>query len=267
MMSDELLSGVKEAAEALQLKASTYSGAITYLLSAEGAALRMGIAAAKDQVPQEVLENLSDLITEHDIKYAAQGDRAARLFAPFMSLEKLLSKQGLESSHEYFESILFLDLVAGIELFFVDALKAVLTQHPLKLGKDVEFPLHELLGGKTQQEFVMEAADKKINKLMYKRPSEYLRDFCELLSISENVISPFWGTYIEAKCRRDLGAHNNWVCNKVYLRKLDEAQIQTESCEGDKLLPRYSGYGCDLGMCAIKMPMAVHKALIDKYST
>ena len=57
-----------------------------------------------------------------------------------------------------------------------------------------------------------------------------------------SVLLPLWPQFVEIKARRDIGIHNNWVCNQTYLRKVAEAGLQTSVEAGQSLIPGYVEY-------------------------
>jgi hypothetical protein len=155
-------------------------------------------------------------------------------------LENTLKSDNLNTA-QYFLSILFLDYVSEIEIFFSNIIKAVISEFPKKLGS-ASFKLSEILDSSSNDELITKAADEFIYKLMYKKPYEYLEEICNHISINKKEVIPIWHYYIEAKARRDLGVHNNWKCNSTYLRKLKEANIVSKAKIGDSLAPDYDNY-------------------------
>ena len=134
--------------------------------------------------------------------------------------EGLSNHENTEPSH-YFHGMLLIKYVSCLEYFFVELMKLILTKYPHKVGK-VEFALSDILD-MTNDELVILASERYINKIMYKKPQDYLNELCTTLSISkEELVSP-WSGYIEAKARRDLGIHNDWKVNETYLKKNKEA--------------------------------------------
>jgi hypothetical protein len=123
----------------------------------------------------------------------------------------------------YFSGMLLIHAVSEVENYLVDVLKTIITQHPKKLG-DVEFKLADIVD-KERGELVLMAADILLNRLMYLRPKEYLKEFCHLVSIDISLLEAHWPSFIEAKARRDLGIHNSWKRNSTYVRRLVEAGI------------------------------------------
>ncbi len=152
----------------------------------------------------------------------------------FMQLNGFLSPYKLSASHYFAGSMLF-SLINETELYFTDVIKAILIAYPKKLGP-TQFKLSEIMD-KSQDEIVLMAAEKYLNNLIYKRPTEYLLELCEIMSINAELVKSAWTAFVEAKARRDLGIHNNWIVNDTYLRKLSDAGISTMAINGSAICP------------------------------
>ena len=176
------------------------------------------------------------------MKRALKGDD--ELKKNLESLKENLGPTEMEVEH-YFLSILFVDLISEIEIFFSYVIKAVIGKHPKKIGS-MSFKLNEIIDAESIEDLTEQAADEYLNKLMYKKPMEYLASICELLSIDKDTLTESWKVYVEAKARRDLGVHNRWACNSTYLRKLEDAGIQTTAVIGKSMFPKYDDYVKDL---------------------
>ena len=122
---------------------------------------------------------------------------------------------------DYFKGNLFLFQISKVELFLQDIVFGILKCYPKKIGK-TSFFLHDILDAESNDELISKAVNEYINKIMYMKPLEYLEEITSLLSIDKNMIKDLWPNYIEVKARRDLGIHNNWICNDIYLRKISE---------------------------------------------
>lgn len=143
-------------------------------------------------------------------------------------------------SAQYFVSIMFVDLISAMEIYFASIIKAAVCNYPKKLNT-ATFKLSEIVDSASTDELITRAAEEHVYRLMYKKPHEYLADMCDLLSIdANNVIN--WTDYIEAKARRDLGTHNNWKCNGTYLKKLKDAGLSTDAKVDDSMVPLYDDY-------------------------
>jgi len=195
---------------------------------------------ALDRVATKILSLQDAYIIVLKSKTIAMEGLDETLSEAYSSMDERLKSIELDSQ-KYFMSILFIDLVSEIEIFLSYMIKVVTQHYPKKLN-DVSYKLSEIVDMPSVDELVTRAAGEYINKLMYKKPYEYLESICKVLSIEREPLEEYWPVYVEAKCRRDLGVHNGWVCNATYLRKLSEAGIKTEVKEGDILLPEYRNY-------------------------
>jgi hypothetical protein len=155
-------------------------------------------------------------------------------------LEEGLKLVGM-SYEEYYLSILFLDLVSEMEIYFSSLIKAVISKYPKKLGS-TKFSLAEVIDTTTIDDLITKAADEYVNNIMYKKPMEYLDSMVDVLSVEKNGIIEDWKVFVEAKARRDLGVHNSWICNLTYLRKTKEVGWDTDAKVGDSMIPLYDDY-------------------------
>ncbi|WOB06880.1 hypothetical protein [Piscinibacter gummiphilus] len=188
-------------------ESSTFHNAIVYLLAAHLSAIR-----------------------KTDAEVAEVHDRLSSSVAPVYN-----------DPRSYFVARLFIAHIAAFEVFLQDTISAVIQKHPKKVG-DVEFRLADILDSPTTTELVQRATDAHLNKLMYKKPNEYLKEVCALLSIEREPLDDDWKILVEAKARRDLGVHNSWKCNGIYLRKLHEAGIASSLAIGDSAVPQEKAY-------------------------
>jgi hypothetical protein len=193
----------------------------------------------------------------------AASDGHVDLKTAFTSLETTLKKSRM-NAREYFRAVLFIDLISEIEIFFANIVKATIVKNPKKLG-GAQFKLSDILDASSTDELITRAADEYIYKLMYKKPGEYLDEICNTLSIERTTISAYWPTYIEAKARRDLGVHNNWICNATYRRKLQEAGVQTTTSVGESLIPSDRDYAAAVSTAVASLAYELGKAVIDKH--
>lgn len=120
----------------------------------------------------------------------------------------------------------FISLVSEFESFLVDVMCLVAQRYPHKLGSE-SFRLSEILELQDPEYLVRIAAERFINGIMYKRPSEYRKALADVLSAETDFLSVKWPSYVECKARRDLGVHNGWRINSTYQRKLEEIGYQT----------------------------------------
>ncbi|MCC4610742.1 hypothetical protein LL963_01290 [Xanthomonas campestris pv. esculenti] len=190
-----------------------------------------------------------------------EGNKALR-----DSLERLeddLKPLGIKG-RQYFRSLLFLDLISEVELYFSAVIREVLLEHPKKLG-NTQLKLSEVVDASSIDELIGRAADEFLYKLLYKRPGEYLTGMCAILSIDEASLTAYWPVYVEAKARRDLGTHNDWKCNDTYLRKLGEAGIESSAAVGESLHP-VDGYFDKVLEEMVAMIDALADAIVAKRS-
>jgi len=156
-------------------------------------------------------------------------------------------------------------LVAAFEYFLQDVLTLIIKVNPKKVGQ-TEFKLSEILDSAGPDELVRRGIEATLNKLMYKKPLEYLSEIVSLLSISEAPLKAEWPVFVEAKARRDLGVHNGWKCNSTYLRKVTEAGLTPTFTEGEITFPPEDGY-FDKVMAALpKLARLIMDGILEKHS-
>jgi hypothetical protein len=142
----------------------------------------------------------------------------------------------------------------------------VIRKYPKKIGT-ITFALSDIIDTENTDELIQRAIEEHLNKLMYKKPFEYLSSICNLLSISEAPLLEGWKVLIEAKARRDLGVHNGWVCNRIYLHKLLEAKIQSTAQLGQKIFPTEEKYITDTPEKIYDLAVTMVKLVREKYPT
>jgi hypothetical protein len=176
-------------------------------------------------------------------------------------LDRFASNMDMTAT-EYIECHLFFTQISGLEFFFQSCLAAVLRAYPKKLGS-AQFTLSQILEADSKDALIDQATEVFLNKLMYKKPSEYLDEICNTLSIESVGIRPFWSDFVEAKARRDVGIHNNWKCNETYLRKVSEVGLTLPFELGDSLVPKDGSYFTktteSLGQIGRQMVEAIRK--------
>jgi hypothetical protein len=178
-------------------------------------------------------------------------------------LDRFASKMGM-TAVEYMESHLFFTQISGLELFFQSCISAVLRTYPQKIGV-MQFTLSQIIETDSKDILISQATDVFLNKLMYKRPSEYLDEICKILSISSISLKPFWPAFVEAKARRDLGIHNDWKCNDTYLRKLSEVGLNSSFKLGDSVVPTDGTYFAESTNSLVKIGQAMFNAITETY--
>lgn len=176
-------------------------------------------------------------ILEIQVEAYQESERVKRICDEFEVVAKRLDL----SSRDYFRCATFFSLVASMEIFLQELIKSVIREHPKKIGA-TQFKLSEILDIGSEDELINKAIDDYLNKVMYKKPSEYLAEICEVLSIEKTSIAPHWPAFVEAKARRDVGIHNDWRCNETYLRKCTEANFPTTAKIGERIIPSDKDY-------------------------
>ena len=169
-----------------------------------------------------------------------------------------------ESPYEFFVARSFISLVASFELFLQDVATAIVIANPKKVG-NVEFKLAEILDASGTDELVRRGIESSLNKLMYKKPSEYLYELSILLSIDQTPLIPKWPIFVEAKARRDLGVHNGWRCNTVYLRKVSEIGVEPALIEGDSAFPVSDKYLHAVGFAFAELGTLISSGMYRKH--
>jgi hypothetical protein len=142
---------------------------------------------------------------------------------------------------EYFLERSFILLVAAFEQFLQEVTHNIVFANPKKVGQ-IEFKLSEILEAESNDELIRRSIETIMNRLMYKKPIEYLENIAELLSIDHKPLTANWAVFIEAKARRDLGVHNGWKCNSIYLRKVSDAGLVSVHSIGTRLVLSEPGY-------------------------
>lgn len=148
-----------------------------------------------------------------------------------LSLNKSLVKLNIEELErdilfKHMPSMCFFSLVSAFEDYLIEISMLVLSKYPQKMAKEtVDFKLVLEL---TKGELLEIKSKDYLNKIMYKKPRDYMVSICELLGISSDEIKDDFYKYIEIKARRDLGIHNQWMKNDIYIRKLDEIGVKSD---------------------------------------
>jgi hypothetical protein len=159
----------------------------------------------------------------------------------------------------------FVSLISAFELFLQDVMSIVILINPKKVGQ-VEFKLSEILDASGTNELVRRGIDATLNKLMYKKPKEYLAEVASLLSIDLAPLEEKWPTFVEAKARRDLGVHNGWKCNQIYIRKVSEVGLPSTYVDGQSAFPVEREYLNGVGGALMELAELVATAVLEKHS-
>lgn len=174
-------------------------------------------------------------------------------FAPLSELLESLdsspdSRQTQLSFEAVFSAALFVNLISEVEHFFVTCAATAIRLYPGKVGSET-FRLSDVLAVSSTDELVERAADRALQALMYEKPADYLSGLCEIVSINKNHLIDVWPIFVEMKARRDLGVHNNWVANRIYLRKLKEIGVTDHPSIGARLIPDFAYLEASLTTC------------------
>ena len=203
-------------------------------------------------------------ITSIVLKRTDVSEIENKLAESYKKLTQNLEKQDIKPE-DYYQSLLFIDLISSTETYFVELIKIILVNFPKKL-ENIKFGLNEILDCASNNELVERAAEEYIYKLMYKKPNDFLAEICSTLSIDKSFLQQYWPSYIEAKARRDLGVHNNWRCNLTYLRKVSEVGIEAHNSKGDLMLPNDLEYANQVSDNILSMVESISSAIRTKYS-
>jgi len=150
----------------------------------------------------------------------------------------LLENYNNDFIDRHMPALCFSALVSAYEEFIIELLALTLKTYPQKISTEqIDFKkVLEL----SKDELIEFKAKEFINQIMYKSPKDYLKSLSNLLSIDSNLLKNDFNKYIEIKARRDLGVHNNWVKNEIYIRKVKDANLEVEN--EDILLPTFNYY-------------------------
>lgn len=169
---------------------------------------------------------------------AANGNSAlGKILVDLESSEQ--SKQLHTSYEKFFASHLTITLVSEVEHFLGNAISAALRLYPEKMGSQT-IKLSEIVSASSKDEIVDRAARSVMNALMYEKPFDYLKSLANILSIETEQIEQLWPVFVELKARRDIGVHNDWVANEIYIRKVREARFPKICAVGERLNPDFA---------------------------
>jgi len=126
----------------------------------------------------------------------------------------------------FFNCLFLYNIVQNTENAIVELLRLVLLRNPQKIP-DTNISFKEVLK-LSKSKIIDDAIDKYIQKILYNKPEDYLKAVYDILSI-ECIENDIIEKYCEMKARRDLGIHNNWKTNKVYLAKSKKKLFKNEN--------------------------------------
>ncbi len=158
------------------------------------------------------------------------------------------SRQTQVSFETLFSAALFVNLISEVEHFFLSCAATAIRLYPGKVGSET-FRLSDVLAVSSSDELVERAADRALQALMYEKPADYLSGLCEMVSIDKKHLIEIWPSFVEMKARRDLGVHNNWVTNGIYLRKLKEIGFADHPSTGMRLIPDFAYLEASINTC------------------
>lgn len=118
--------------------------------------------------------------------------------------------------------------ISEMEAYIQDVIAAVAVKYPAKIGRET-IDLNSLGAFDSIQDAVRYKARNYAAGLMFKNPNQYKKDLLNILSAPEALINEQWPIFIEAKARRDIGLHNDWLVNDVYRSKVREVDISPTS--------------------------------------
>lgn len=127
--------------------------------------------------------------------------------------------------HSFVVSHYFITLIAEFEGFLVDILRTIVKRFPAKVG-NMSIKVSEIAICGSLDEVIAIGIDRFINDLTFKRPKEYIETLQEIFSLNKDDFKDLWPELIERKARRDLGVHNDWRKNEIYIRKIKEVGIR-----------------------------------------
>jgi len=190
------------------------------------------VVAALGKVLRSHIAFRGALIFQLEIELLAKSgdERLNAIYSQFEEATQLLG----QSARSYLRSNTFFSVVSALELFLQELVQSVIAEYPKKVGI-TQFTLSDILDAASPDELLIKAGDLYLNKVMYKKPVEYLRDITDLLSVDRTALADVWPIFVEAKARRDVGIHNEWICNGTYVRKVQEVGIE---------VPRVGGHVC-----------------------
>jgi len=151
-------------------------------------------------------------------------------------LKNFLKPKGIQIE-QHFYCAQYIRMVSEFELFLTKFIIRILLSYPQKIENET-IPLHDAISLKSKDSITEYVARKYLNQIMYKKPDEYLEEMCRIISFDKRLIKKEWDKYILAKAQRDLGVHNNWVTNDIYIKKTKNANFRDIGAKnGKKVYP------------------------------
>ena len=190
------------------------------------------------------------------------GQNIQEIETAFHHVDTNLQNSELDAE-SFIRSQLFVSSISEFEYFLTSLTKIVIYKNPHKVGS-ATFKLSDVIAASSTDELVARAADEFLNKILYEKPLDYLKKIGDVLSIETDDMAANWKRFVEMKARRDVGVHNNWRCNEIYIRKLKEAQISTRWTPGASLAPG-SDYFLRTGDVLIALAESFTLRVVDKH--
>ncbi len=163
---------------------------------------------------------------------------------------------------EYFYGMLLFALISEVEIYFVDIVKALIQKYPKKV-EGAQFQFSTILD-LSLDVLISSVTEEYLNRIMRKKPSEYLSEFAMVLEIDEESFKEHWPAFVEAKARRDLGAHNNWLINETYTRKVAEMGLPAPVSGDNLIIPDFQYLKSTIKVCDTLVE-SIHAQLMVKY--
>lgn len=124
----------------------------------------------------------------------------------------------------FVDGLTLIATISEVESYFQDLVAIVLKKHPKKIGNST-LDLNALQKFDSISDAVAYAARDYAANLMFESPKAYKKKILSILSAPDDLLERHWATFIEAKARRDIGVHNEWIVNDVYNSKVREVGL------------------------------------------
>ena len=124
----------------------------------------------------------------------------------------------------FMDGLTLIMTISELELFFQEVVIASLVAHPQKMTK-TSIEIKQLINYSSIDDALRATAEGFANGLMFKKPNDYKKSLLSIISADEKLLDDFWPTFVEAKARRDIGVHNDWEVNDIYINKVKEVGL------------------------------------------
>ena len=117
----------------------------------------------------------------------------------------------------FIDSMCFIGIISQFEDFLYQIMVAVLCATPKKINQ-AEIKIEHLLRYSSIESVVKSVAQRKVKEIMNNGAEIIQKELSKIISInwSDEDKKELWPVYVEAKARRNLGVHNNWVVDEKY---------------------------------------------------